>query len=221
MKDRRIPRIHRPGAAATAAIAVILLGSGCTPGSGAGRADAGAATSSGAAGAATGGTASAGASAAPGGAEAFSGAEAFCRALVTGQDIPAGFNSSPTRTGCENDPKFHTVSFRGKGGGLEMLDEMLERDETAEEAATRLPELIGELNKLIGEPPEQDSTPFRDLGDEVHYFTSLAAKTHWNTLYIRRGRLLVYLSVTKLTPFSAADMHQFAAKAVARASGLT
>ncbi|KDN87421.1 hypothetical protein KCH_07930 [Kitasatospora cheerisanensis KCTC 2395] len=182
-------------AAATAG-AVLLLGSGCTSGSGTGHSDSG--------------TASA----------AAGGAEAICDALVTAQDLPAGYKDWPTPTRCDNDAKIHTASFRGTGGGLETLDELLEREENAAEASTRLPELVGELNKLIGTPPEQDATLFRDLGDEVHYFTEQNAKTHWNTLYIRRGRLVVYLSVTKLSPFSAADMHEFAAKAVQRASGL-
>jgi hypothetical protein len=45
-------------------------------------------------------------------------------------------------------------------------------------------------------PSEQDPARFRDLGDEVRSFTQHHEQTYWNRLSIRRGKLLVCLSVT-------------------------
>ncbi|MFD8478866.1 hypothetical protein [Kitasatospora sp. NPDC059673] len=147
-------------------------------------------------------------------------AEALCHALVTVQDLPQGFGSSSTPAPCDDDPKIQATGFKGQNGGLEMIDEELERDDSAEDATSRLPDLVAELNRLVPDPVEQDPAGFRDLGDEVHYFTSHHDQTYWNTLYIRRGKLLMYLSVTKYGPFAPADMHLFASKAVKRTSSL-
>lgn len=103
---------------------------------------------------------------------------------------------------------------------MEMINEELERTDSAENAASRLPQLVAELNLLAHNPSEQDPAQFRDLGDEARYFTQHYEQTYWNTLYIRRGKLLVYLSVTKYGPFTPADMHLLASKAVKRAESL-
>ncbi len=147
-------------------------------------------------------------------------AEVLCHALVTVQDLPPGFGRFSTPASCDDDPRLQSTGFKGQNGGLEMIGEQLERDGSVEDATSRLPDFIAELNKLAPDSAEQDPAEFRDLGDEVHYFTSHHEQTYWNTLYIRRGKLLMYLSVTKYGPFPSTDMHLFASKAVKRTSPL-
>ncbi|MFD7554785.1 hypothetical protein ACFV9E_09645 [Streptomyces sp. NPDC059835] len=147
-------------------------------------------------------------------------AEALCRSLITAQDLPAGFSTPSTAAPCDDDTKLQSAGFEGQNGGLEMVSEELERQAGAEEAAARLPQVIAELNMLAHDPTEQDSAQFRDLGDEARYFTQHYEQTYWNTLYIRRGNLLICLSVTKYGPFTPSDMHLFASKAVKRTASL-
>ncbi len=196
-------RIHMLDAAALAA-AVILLGAGCSP-----RSDS---------------TRSAGApvqTVKPTTADSnSSSAEALCRALITAQDLPPGFADASPAPPCDDNPKLHATGFKGKGGGLEMINEGLERDASTEEAASRLPQLVTELNMLVHDPSEQDPSRFRDLGDEVRWFTQHDEQTYRDTLYIRRGKLLVYLSVTKYGPFTPSDLHLLASKAVKRTISL-
>ncbi|MFB6614699.1 hypothetical protein ACFCV9_10880 [Streptomyces sp. NPDC056367] len=147
-------------------------------------------------------------------------AAALCHALITAQDLPPGFASSSTASPCDDDPKLQATGFKGQNSGLEMINEQLGREGSAEDAAARLPQLVTELNMLAHDPSEQDPAQFRDLGDEVHYFTQQHEQTYWNTLYIRRGKLLIYLSITKYGPFTPADMHLLASKAVKRTTSL-
>lgn len=196
--------MHNKLRAAALAAVVILLGSGCS--------SVGGGTHSASESGKTAMPAVAGGNSSP--------AEVLCHALVTVQDLPPGFGSSSTPASCDDDPRLQATSFKGQNGGLEVIGEELERDGSVEEATSRLPDLIAELNKMAPDTAEQDPAEFRDLGDEVHYFTSHHEQTYWNTLYIRRGKLLMYLSVTKYGPFTPADMHLYASKAVKRTAPL-
>lgn len=200
MDDRRIHRLR----AAALAGAVILLGSGCSSASGS--------TQSASAPARTGAPITAG--------DNFSPAEALCHALITAQDLPPGFVGTSTAAPCSDDSKLQATGFKGQNGGLETISEEIERTDSADSAVSRLPQLVADLNLLVHSPSEQDPAQFRDLGDEVRYFTQHYGNTYWNTLYIRRGKLLVYLSVIKYGPFTPADTHLFASKAVKRTASL-
>lgn len=83
-------------------------------------------------------------------------AEALCHALITDQDLPPGFGSTSTAAPCSDDSKLQATGFVGQHGGLEMINEELERTDSAENAASRLPQLVAELNLLAHNPSEQD-----------------------------------------------------------------
>ncbi|MFD0263843.1 hypothetical protein ACFVH7_36875 [Kitasatospora indigofera] len=200
MDDRRIHKLRAAALAGT----LILLGSGCQSVSGS--------TPSASPTVQTATPTTAGGDSIP--------ADALCHALITAQDLPPDFGSSSTASPCGDNPKLQASGFKGRNGGLEMINEEIERADSDEAAASRLPQLVTELNLLAHNPSEQDPAPFGDLGDEVHYFTQQHEQTYWNTLYIRRGKLLIYLSVTKYGPFTPADMHLLASKAVQRTASL-
>ncbi|BAJ26947.1 MULTISPECIES: hypothetical protein [Kitasatospora] len=145
----------------------------------------------------------------------------LCRALITAEDVPPGFAAAPSTPPCDDTQDTQTAQFPGAHGGLEVADELLRRVGPAE-AADGLGRLVEELNVLSGRPEEQDAAAFRDLGDEARYFHRHLGQSDWSTLYVRRGGLLVYLHVVRTGPdaFSPAELHAFAAKAVARAGRL-
>ncbi|MFC8723230.1 hypothetical protein [Kitasatospora sp. NPDC057198] len=189
-------RRGRSGALALAG-AVLLLGTACTSGGG-----------------------SPGSAASAGNAAAAGPAATLCRAVITAADLPAGYTEPASPRACEGDPETWTVSFPGQAGSIEMATELLSRKAGPDEASADLPELVAELNATVGRPEEQDAAPFRDLGDEVRRFARHDGPVFTDVLYLRRGRLLVYLSVMGHRELPQEELHRLAAKAVERTAPL-
>ncbi|WP_431676498.1 hypothetical protein [Kitasatospora sp. KL5] len=156
-------------------------------------------------------------------------AQALCDALLTVQDVPAGFRSRATGAPCDfEDPGtrdiLQSAAFDGRED-TEEINEELERPGTEADAVSRYPAWVANLSEHGHRVYEQNAAPFRDLGDNVRHFlvhdTTHGADVYFNQLYIRRGRLLVFLNVTSLGTFSPADLHRLASKALDRTTALT
>ncbi|MEW1913438.1 hypothetical protein AB0442_34295 [Kitasatospora sp. NPDC085895] len=155
-------------------------------------------------------------------------AQTLCDALLTARDVPAGFRSRATGSPCDfEDPGtrdvLQSVAFDGRED-TEEINEELELLGTEADAVSRYPSWVANLSEHGHRVYEQNAAPFRDLGDDVRHFlvhdTAHGADVYFNQLYVRRGRLLVFLNVTSLGAFPPADLHRLASKALDRTAAL-
>ncbi|MFC6593580.1 hypothetical protein [Kitasatospora paranensis] len=140
--------------------------------------------------------------------------------MITAADIPDGFDRGAAPDQCLDDNGMITTGFKGLKSGLEHVTEQIELGDSPAQAGARLPDVITELNALVPQAVEQPADAFHDLGDQARYFTAHAGQTTWNVLYVRRGKVLLYLSVVKVGPFTPAELHRLATTAVQRAAPL-